>query len=105
MEKETKKTLKKAELLANTRTIAQENGVTLSKQDVDVVVKALYEAITQAVKDGYTCKINEITYSIKEVPERRGVIQLGDKAGQEWVKPAHKEVAVKVSKVLKELLA
>ena len=105
MEKETKKTLKKAEVLTQVRTICEEQGLFLSKQNVETVVGALYKAISNALKEGYTCKINEVTYSVKEIPERRGIIQLGDKTGQEWVKPAHKEVSIKASKSLKEIVS
>lgn len=42
-------------------------------------------------------------FSVKHVPERSGIVQLGEKKGSEWTKPAHDEICFKLSKSVKEL--
>lgn len=41
------------------------------------------------------------TFSVKHVPERRGIAQMGEK--KEWVKPEHDELCFKVRKSMKDI--
>ena len=70
------------------------------------VFDAFCDVIRDAMKDNDKITLPSIgSFSVKEVPERRGIIRLGDKAGQEYVVPAHSEPRFKVSKVFKDMLA
>ena len=42
-------------------------------------------------------------FSVKHVPERSGIVQLGENKGSEWHKDAHDEIQFKVSKAAKQL--
>ena len=71
---------------------------------VDEVLNAYADVVLETLKNDKTEKIalpNIGTFSVKEVPERRGVSALGEK--KEWVKPAHSEIAFKITKSIKEI--
>ena len=95
--------MKKNEVIKSVKTKAEEAGVKISAKDIEVVTTALYDTIVEAVKSGDSVKFNEVTYSVKEVPERSGVSKLGG-VEKAWVKPAHKEVNIKASKTLKNVV-
>lgn len=67
------------------------------------------DAIEKVVKD-VVLKEDEVTLpgickvSVKVVPERRGKILLGDRKGEEYVVPEHKEPKLKLVKSFKEIL-
>lgn len=42
-------------------------------------------------------------FSVKHVPERSGIVQLGSNKGSEWHKDAHDEIQFKISKTIKQL--
>ena len=71
---------------------------------VDEVLKAYADVVLETIKNDKTEKValpNIGTFSAKEVPERRGISTLGEK--KEWVKPAHSEIAFKITKSVKEI--
>ena len=92
--------MKKTELL---REISKKvDGAT--QKDIAVVLDAFAEVMLDTLRADHAEKValpGIGTFSVKEVPERRGVSQMGEK--KEWVKPAHSEVAFKVSKAVKTL--
>ena len=69
--------------------------------DYDILRRAIDESVTS--QDEVTlpgiCKV-----SVKVVPERRGKILLGDRKGEEYVVPEHKEPKLKLVKSFKEIL-
>ena len=95
--------MKMNEVVKMTKEIAEANGVKLSQKDVRVVIDALGETVTNALRAGESCKVNDVTYSTVEVPSRSGVTKLG---GEEkaWTTEAYTKVTVKAAKALKELL-
>lgn len=75
-----------------------------SQKDVDAVISAYSEFVLETLSANKedTVKLPGIgTFSVKHVPERRGISQMGEK--KEWVKPAHDEIAFKITKSVKEL--
>ena len=42
--------------------------------------------------------------SVKTVPERRGKIMMGERKGEEYVVPQHREPKIKLAKSFKEVL-
>ena len=71
---------------------------------VDDVLKAYAEVVFETLGKDKNEKVtlpNIGTFSVKEVPERRGISALGEK--KEWVKPAHSEIAFKIIKSVKEI--
>ena len=42
-------------------------------------------------------------FSVKHVPERNGIVQLGENKGTQWHKDAHDELQFKISKTVKTL--
>lgn len=91
----------KAELLKGIAEKAE--GVT--KKDADTVLAALGEVIEDAVKNGDKVNIPNIgVFSVKDVSERRGIIYLGNRKGEEYVVPQHKEPKFTMNKKLKKIL-
>lgn len=77
----------------------------VSQKDVDAVLVALGEVIEDAVKNGDKVTIPKIgVFSVKEVSERRGTIYLGNRKGEEYVVPQHKEPKFTMNKKLKKIL-
>lgn len=42
-------------------------------------------------------------FKVKHVPERSGVINIGEDKGDTWVKPAHDEIVFKVSASMRDI--
>ena len=95
--------MKMNEVVKMTKEIAEANGVKLSQKDVRVVIDALGETVTNALRAGESVKVNDVTYSTVAVPAKSGVTKLG---GEEkaWTTEAYTKVTVKAAKGLKELL-
>ncbi len=92
----------KAELIKSIGT----NVENVSQKDIGAVL----DALTSVVEDGLKADDKVVlpglgTFSVKDVPERRGKILLGDRAGEEYVVVAHKEPKFKMSKSFKGILA
>lgn len=77
----------------------------VNQKEIGAVLDALSEVIVDVVKADDKVTIPNIgTVSVKEVPERRGKIMMGDRKGEEYVVEAHREPKMKLSKSFKEVL-
>jgi len=77
-----------------------------SQKDIGAVLDALTSVVEDVVKADDKVTLPGLgIFSVKDVPERRGKILLGDRVGEEYVVAAHKEPKFKMSKSFKEILA
>ncbi len=77
----------------------------VSQKDIGAVLDALTSVVEDVVKADDKIAIPGLgTFSVKDVPERRGKILLGDRAGEEYVVAAHKEPKFKINKNFKRIL-
>ena len=91
----------KAELIKNIGN--KVDGV--SQKDIVSVLDALSEVVVDVVKADDDVTIPGIgKVSVKTVPERRGKIMLGERKGEEYVVPEHREPKIKLTKNFKEVL-
>lgn len=91
----------KAELIKGIGTKVE--GTTL--KDIDAILKALAEVVEDVVKADDKVVLPGLgTFSVKEVPERRGTIMMGDRKGKEYIVPSHKEPKFKLTKAFKDVL-
>lgn len=91
----------KAELIKNIGN--KVDGV--NQKQIDEVLVALGEVIVDVVKADDKVTIPNIgTVSVKDVPERRGKIMMGERKGEEYVVEAHREPKIKLTKSFKEVL-
>lgn len=75
----------------------------VSKKDADAVLKALTEVVTEDLKAGGKVQLPGLgTFETTEVGERRGIIQMGNRKGEEYVIAAHVAPKMKISKTLKD---
>ena len=78
----------------------------ISQKDIASVLDALSEVVVDVVKADDDVTIPGIgKVSVKVVPERRGKIMMGNRAGEEYVVPQHKEPKIKLTKSFKNVLA
>jgi nucleoid DNA-binding protein len=76
----------------------------LTKKDVTSVIDVLPNVVKNAVTTGDKVSLTGfITFEKVDIPEKTGIVQLCDKEGKAWSKPAHSEVKVKLSKTYKQL--
>ena len=81
------------------------NKATVSQKEVSAVLDALSEVVIDVVKADDDVIIPGIgKVSVKVVPERRGKIMMGDRKGEEYVVPEHREPKIKLAKSFKEVL-
>ena len=91
----------KAELIKNIGN--KVDGV--NQKQIDEVLMALGEVVVDVVKADDDVTIPGIgKVSVKTVPERRGKIMLGERKGEEYVVPEHREPKIKLTKNFKEVL-
>ena len=91
----------KAELIKNIGN--KVDGV--SQKDIVSVLDALSEVVVDVVKADDDVTIPGIgKVSVKTVPERRGKIMMGERKGEEYVVPQHREPKIKLAKSFKEVL-
>ena len=77
----------------------------VNQKQIDEVLTALGEVVVDVVKADDKVVIPNIgTVSVKDVPERRGKIMMGDRKGEEYVVEAHREPKIKLAKNFKEVL-
>lgn len=77
-----------------------------TQKDVDAVLTAYTEVVLEVLEENREEKITLGTlgaFKVKNVPERKGVIRMGTKSGEEYVTPAHDEITFKMSKTAKML--
>lgn len=76
------------------------------KGDIALILDTYAEVITDTLKADTTesVPVGKLgKFKVKEVPERRGKIMMGDRKGEEYVTPAHQEITFKMSKTAKQL--
>lgn len=76
------------------------------KGDIAVVLDTFAEVITDTLKADATesVPVGKLgKFKVKTVPERRGKIMLGERAGETYVTPAHQEITFKMSKIAKNI--
>ena len=77
----------------------------ISNKDIALVLDALAETVVDVVKADDDVTIPGIgKVSVKTVPERRGKIMMGERKGEEYVVPEHREPKIKLAKSFKEVL-
>lgn len=78
----------------------------VNQKDISAMLDALSEVVIDVVKaDDKVVLPNIGTFSVKDVPERKGKIMMGDRKGEEYIVPAHREPKFKLSKGFKGILA
>lgn len=81
-------------------------SIDVTKKDLAEIVDAIPTVIIDVLKNDETEKITFSglgSFKVKEVPERRGKILMGDRAGEEYVVPKHSEIFFKMSKSSKTI--
>ena len=92
----------KSELIKTIGTKVQD----VNQKEIGAVLDALAEVVADVVKADDDVTIPGIgKVSVKVVPERRGKIMMGDRKGEEYVVPQHKEPKIKLTKSFKNVLA
>lgn len=77
-----------------------------SQKDVAVVLDTFADVIADVLKADHDESVavgNLGKFKVKDVPERRGTIMMGERKGEEYVTPAHAEITFKMSKTAKQL--
>lgn len=75
-----------------------------SQKDIAIVLNAYVETVIETLEVDRDEKVSLPgigTFSVKHVPERKGISQIGE--AKTWVKPAHDEIQFKISKKVKEI--
>ena len=86
------------------KAIQEKASIEIPQKDVAEILNAIENVVKDAVIDGDEVTIPGICkIKTKDVPERTGKVMLGDKAGETWIKPAHKEATVKIMPSLKKI--
>lgn len=81
-------------------------SIDVTKKDLAEIVDAISTVVVDTLKNDKDEKVtipNLGMFKVKEVGERRGIIRMGDRAGEEYVTPAHSEITFKMSKTAKML--
>lgn len=77
----------------------------VNQKEIGAVLDALAETVVDVVKADDDVTIPGIgKVSVKTVPERRGKIMMGERKGEEYVVPEHREPKIKLTKSFKEIL-
>ena len=75
---------------------------TLTQKDVANVIDILPEVIKETVASGDKISLTGfISFEKVDIPEKSGIVQLGEKKGSTWTSPAHSEIKAKLSKSYK----
>lgn len=76
------------------------------KVDIAVILETFADVITDTLKANpeESVPVGKLgKFKVKNVPERTGKIMLGERAGETYVTPAHREITFKMSKSAKQL--
>lgn len=88
------------------KAIQSEVSFNIPQKDVAEILDAQAKVVADAVVAGDEVTIPGVCkVKTKDVPERTGKVMMGDKKGETWVKPAHKEACVKIVTALKNIFA
>lgn len=75
----------------------------MTKKDAGIILDVFSEVITETLVAGDEITIPNVgKFTVKEVSEKTGTIQLGDRKGETYTTPAHKKPVFKAAAVLKE---
>lgn len=85
------------EFLKKIKSIIDDEGINITMKDLRIINNIIYKSIISILKSNDTVKLNGITYSLKNVPEKSGITKVGKNKGKRWIKPAHKKLCVKLS--------
>ena len=93
----------KAELITRlSEKMTEVTETKVTKKVAGEALDAVVAVVTEALVEGETVKIPDLgTFSVVDVAERRGTIQMGDRKGEEYVTPAHKAPKMKIANALK----
>lgn len=90
--------MNKKELIAK---LAEKQDCT--KKAAEENMTAFVEVLVEALAAGETVKIPGLgTFSVTEVAERTGIIQMGDRKGETYTTPAHRAPKFKPASTLKD---
>ena len=79
--------------------------IEIPQKDVADILNAIENVVKDTVISGDEVTIPGIgKVSVKTVPERRGKIMMGERKGEEYVVPEHREPKIKLAKSFKEVL-
>lgn len=76
------------------------------KGDIAVIIDTYAEVITDVLRGNpeESVPVGKLgKFKVKDVPERTGKIMLGERVGETYTTPAHKEITFKMSKSAKQL--
>lgn len=83
------------------RVVSEKLGT--SQKAAGEAVDAVFTAIADAMVAGTDVKISGFgTFSVAEVAERTGIIQMGDRKGETYTTPAHRAPRFKAASALKD---
>lgn len=77
-----------------------------SQKDIAVILDSFADVITETLTADHaeSVAVGKLgKFKVKEVPERRGKIMMGNRKGEEYVTPQHDEICFKMSKSAKQL--
>ena len=77
-----------------------------TQKDIAVVLDVFEQVVVDTLKKdtNETVSFGKLgKFKVKTVPERRGKIMLGERAGETYVTPAQQEITFKMSKTAKQL--
>ena len=81
--------------------IAENTGLT--KKDVGAVIDTLTGVVTDALVAGDKVTLPGLcTFETVDVKEKTGIIQMGEKKGQQYITPAHRAPRLKAASSLKQ---
>lgn len=87
------------------REIANKSKEEVTQKQVSAILEALPEVVIEVLKAGDDVTLPNLgKMSVKDVPERRGKIMMGERKGEEYVVEAHREPKMKLTKSFKECL-
>lgn len=76
-----------------------------TKKDAELALKAFTETIVEGLQNGEKIQLVGFgTFSVADVAERTGTVQLGENKGSQYVTPAHKAPKFKFGKNVKDLV-
>lgn len=95
-----------SEVAVRATDIVGEEGKRITKKDTTAVIEAFVNCVMDNLKKDKGEKIplpGIGSFAAKHVESKSGIIQLGDKKGQTWEKPACDQLVFKFSKAAKTI--
>lgn len=95
--------MNKAEMIKNVSNKIE--GMT--QKDIDTVLSAYVDVIKETLSNNKDAKVvlpGIGAFTVKHVPERTGIVQMGENKNSTWTKAAHDELTFKISKSIREII-